>query len=121
MKLLKLYAQKIFDIFKANWKSFLIIGAIYLLIFATFSPLSVSFDNQLTHQLELMDNTKISMNLIRWLIIGIIGIFIATVIITIIHNFFIFLLSKAIGTNNFNILNIFKQNLKVFEKLLYSA
>jgi len=117
MKLLKLYAQKIFDIFKANWKSFLIIGAIYLLIFATFSPLSVSFDNQLTHQLELMDNTKISMNLIRWLIIGIIGIFIATVIITIIHNFFIFLLSKAIGTNNFNILNIFKQNLKSFWKV----
>ncbi len=117
MKLLKLYAQKIFDIFKANWKNFLIIGAIYLLIFAAFSPLSVNFDNQLTHQLELLDNTKISMNLIRWLMIGIIGIFVTSVIVTSIHNFFIFVLSKSFSINNFNILNVLKQNFKSFWKV----
>ncbi len=117
MKLLKLYAQKIFDIFKTNWKSFLIIGAIYLLIFTALSPLSVSFDNQLSHQLELMDNAKMNTNLIRWLIIGIIGIFAASIVIISIHNFFVFVLSKAIGTNNFNILNIFKQNIKSFWKV----
>jgi len=117
MKLLKLYTQKIFDIFKANWKNFLIMGAIYLLIFAAFSPLSVNFDNQLTHQLELLDNTKISMNLIRWLMIGIIGIFVTSVIVTSIHNFFIFVLSKSFSINNFNILNVLKQNFKSFWKV----
>jgi uncharacterized membrane protein len=117
MKLLKLYTQKIFDIFKANWKNFLIIGVIYLLIFAAFSPLSVNFDNQLTHQLELLDNTKISMNLIRWLMIGIIGIFVTSVIVTSIHNFFIFVLSKSFSINNFNILNVLKQNFKSFWKV----
>lgn len=118
MSLFKLYSKRIFDIFLANWKNFLIAGVIYLLIFVILAPASNLVDNQLNNKLEALDNIKINSNIIRWLFMMIIAMFVASIVAISIHNFFIYILSKAIGTSDFHFLKLLKQNLKNFWKIL---
>lgn len=118
MKLLKSYLNKIYDIFISNWKQFLILGLIYLIIFSLFSPVFLPINDQLTSKLELMDNSKLNSNLMQWVVIGLIGLFFITTWIIAINNFFVFILSKILNQDNFNYSQIIKNNLKYFWKIL---
>jgi len=118
MKLLKSYLNKIYDIFISNWKQFLILGLIYLIVFSIFSPIFSPINDQLTNKLELIDNSKLNTNLIQWVVIGLIGLFFVTTWIIAINNFFVFILSKILNQGNFNFLQIIKGNLKYFWKIL---
>jgi len=114
MSLLKLYTKKIFDIFSANWKNFLIIGIIYLLVFVIFAPTSNLIDNQLNDKIETI---KTSGHILNLLIIFAIGMLIISIFAISIHNFFIYVLTKAISAGDFNFRKLLKQNLKNFWKI----
>lgn len=118
MKLLKIYLKNIYEIFMSNWKQFLLIGIVYLLIFAAFSPTFEPINDQLNTKLNLIDNIKVSQELIKWLAFGLIAIFLITTWIVSVHNYFIFVLSKILDKKDFNWLNALKSNLKYFWKIL---
>jgi len=118
MKLLKTYLKDIYEIFMSNWKQFLLIGAVYLLIFAVFSPTFDPINDQLNTKLNLLDNTKMSTNIIQWLAIGLAALFFVTTWIIAVHNYFIFVLSKILDKKDFNWVNVLKNNLKHFWKIL---
>jgi len=117
MKLLKAYLHKIYKIFISNWKQFLILGIIYLLIFAIFSPIFNFSSDLITQKLELLDASKLNNSLTKWIAFGLIGFFITTTLILTFHNFFVFVLSKLFDKQKFNYFKEIKNNLKYFWKI----
>jgi uncharacterized membrane protein len=123
MSLFKQYLKNIYNIFKSNWKGFLVIGFIYLLIFALIGPSfePMVYDN-LETKLETVITTKTTAEIGQFLIVSFFTLFVITIFITTIHNFFVFILVKGISDNKFHYLKLIKNNFKYIGKLfLFSA
>jgi len=123
MHLFKQYLNDIYNIFKSNWKSFLIIGFIYLLIFALLAPSfePMVYDN-LETKLETIITTKTNAEIGQFLMVSFLALLAITIVITSIHNFFVFVLVKGIAKSKFHYLEILRSNFKYFLKiLLFSA
>jgi uncharacterized membrane protein YiaA len=82
-----------------------------LLVFVIFAPTSNLIDNQLNDKIETI---KTSGHILNLLIIFAIGMLIISIFAISIHNFFIYVLTKAISAGDFNFRKLLKQKLKNF-------
>jgi len=98
----------------SNKKQFLLLSVIYLIIFSTLSLFFDFFNDGLNQNLEIW----ISSNLISWFLFGLLGLFIISIVIITIHNFFTFVLVKALNENDFHFWIIIKKNSKHLLKIL---
>ncbi len=123
MSLFKQYLKNIYDIFKSNWKGFLVIGFVYLLIFALIGPSfePMVYDN-LETKLETVITTQTTVQITQFLIISFFALLVIAIFITTIHNFFVFILVKGISDDKFHHLKLIRSNFKYIGKLfLFSA
>lgn len=123
MSLFKQYLKNIYNTFKSNWKGFLIIGFIYLLIFALIGPSfePMIYDN-LEMKLETIATTQTAIQITQFLVISFFALLVVAIFVTTIHNFFVFILVKGISDNKFHYLKLIQSNFKYIGKLfLFSA
>lgn len=101
----------------SNWKQFLVLGLIYLLIFFAFSNAFSPFNDKLAQGFELMDNTKMNNAIIKVLVIGLVAFTLISTWLLSIHNFFVGALINLLANPELSYRLILKKTLKSFWKI----
>ena len=81
--------NKIFDIFMSNWKQFLIVGLIYLLIFFAFSSAFTPLSDNFSKGFEMIDGSKMTNTIIKMVITGLVSLSVISIWLVFINNFFV--------------------------------
>ncbi len=118
MKNFKKTLGKIFDIFMSNWKQFLIVGLIYLLIFFAFSSAFTPISNNFSKGFEMIDNSKMNNALIKMIITGIVSLSLISSWLVCINNFFVGVFINMFSNPELNYKLAIKKTLKSFWKIL---
>jgi hypothetical protein len=109
---------KIYDIFMSNWKQFLIVGLIYLLIFFAFKNIFDPLSEKFSKGFEMIDNSKMNNTLIKSIITGIVSLSMIASLLVCINNFFTGVFINIFNNPELNYILALKKTLKSFWKIL---